>query len=155
MRHQDSENAKDYTRWIRTVKRTAGLISTAESKFNCHRDEFVMCDGELRTECIAFEVPFQDRLRELCVAQSVQPNVHKGTASPILTTDTCSAGVQRGQWHCGIRTASLSPAQWLSSGQGDTRRRRQMENFGLFSDFWRSRRRKAASRCMSEENIAN
>jgi hypothetical protein len=49
-----------------------------------------MCDGELRTECLAFEVRFQDRLRELCVARSVQQNVHKGTASPILTTDTCS-----------------------------------------------------------------
>lgn len=53
-------------------QRTSGLISSAESKFDCGRDKFVMCDGELPTGCAAFEVPFQDRLRELCVTQSVQ-----------------------------------------------------------------------------------
>jgi len=133
MRHQDSENAKDYTRWIRIVKRIAGVIGSAESKFDCHRDEFVMCDGELPTECIAFEVPFQDRLRGLCVARSVQQSVHKGTALPVLTTDTCSCGaVQASNVDNGI-VACAPPAYHRRSGQGGTRRRRWRANFGLFS----------------------
>jgi len=49
----------------------------AESKFNGDCDKFVRCDGELATECIAFEDPFQDRLRELCVARSVQQWLHR------------------------------------------------------------------------------